>query len=62
MADSFLKQMNQVIAPGGALIIEVPNVDMRQHINMRSIDSPHFIFFSKDNLRLLLKKGWDVLL
>lgn len=60
--DSFLKQMNQVIAPGGALIIEVPNVDMRQHINMRSIDSPHFIFFSKDSLRLLFeKKGWDVL-
>lgn len=60
--DDFLAQIGQVMSPGAGLIIEVPHVDMRKHSEIRLLDAPHFMFFSKESLRLLFEsKGWDVL-
>ena len=60
--DNFLTQISQLMSPGAGLIIEVPHVDMRKHSEIRLLDAPHFIFFSKDSLRLLFEnKGWEVL-
>lgn len=60
--DDLLAQIGQVMTPETGLIIEVPHVDMRKHSEIRLFDTPHFMFFSKESLRLLFEsKGWDVL-
>jgi hypothetical protein len=46
----------------GVFILEVPNVDLRFIENNRSDDSPHFMFFSQESLRLFFESnGFNVL-
>jgi hypothetical protein len=57
-----INSFKKILDPKGALIIEVPHVDLRIHALFRREDSPHFLFFSKDSLRIYFKtNGWDIL-
>ena len=50
------------LAENGVAIIEVPHVDLRIHAENRGVDTPHFLFFSKESLVLLGEKYFfDVL-
>jgi len=58
----FFKEIKQAISPVGGILIEVPQVDMRLHHDLRVLDAPHFLFFSKTSLRKLFENnGWDVI-
>lgn len=57
-----LEQFKFLLGKDGVLVVEVPLVDMRQHSELREDDSPHFLFFSIDSIKILFEKsGWDVL-
>ena len=59
---STLKKLKSILNQNGVLIIEVPHVDLRIHAEKRTIDDPHFLFFSLDSLRRLFENdGWQVL-
>jgi hypothetical protein len=62
-AMAFLEGIKKILSHQGVFVIEVPCVDMRIHSNIRrSGDSPHFMFFSKSSLRILLESsGFEVL-
>ncbi len=54
--------LTPALAKNGVLVIEVPHVDLRIHSEVRGVDTPHFLFFSKQSLSLMLEKcGFDVL-
>lgn len=60
--DGALSGFKNLLAPGGVLVVEVPLVDMRQHVEFRREDSPHLIFFSLDSIRILFEKNnWKIL-
>jgi hypothetical protein len=57
-----LEMIGKIIDNEGAMLIEVPLVDMRKHKLIRSQDAPHFLFFSKDSIKILLEKhGWKII-
>jgi len=57
-----LKKIRNLMDKGGILVAEVPFVDMREHSALRFEDSPHFLFFSIESIKLLFENnGWNVL-
>lgn len=46
--------LTTALAKDGVLVIEVPNVDLRIHSEIRGVDIPHFLFFSRQSLALML--------
>lgn len=59
---STLKRLKSILNQNGVLIVEVPHVDLRIHAEKRTVDDPHFLFFSLDSLRRLFENGgWRVL-
>lgn len=57
-----LEELKTLLCKDGVLVIEVPLVDMRRHSELRTGDSPHFLFFSIDSIKTLFEKsGWTVL-
>ena len=60
--DAVILDFKRLIAPGGILIIEVPLVDIRIHSAYKCWESPHFMFFSLESIKLFFEKNnWDVL-
>ncbi len=58
----FLANIKNCLAANGVFVAEVPCVDMRIHSKMRSGDSPHFLFFSKESLKEILESsGFEIL-
>ncbi len=61
-AREFLTEVGKYIDNEGALVLEVPHVDLRTHSDKRTADSPHFLFFSKQSLQLLIEDcGFEIL-
>lgn len=64
---SFLKEylidLKSILAPQGILVVEVPLVDFRIHEKDKRIeDSPHFLFFTIDSLKILFNAcKWKIL-
>ena len=57
-----LSNLSLALAKNGVAIIEVPHVDLRVHIENRGVDTPHFLFFSKESLVYLFEQySFDVL-
>ncbi len=52
-----LTNLSLALAENGVAVIEVPHVDLRIHRENRGIDSPHFLFFSKESLALLFEQN-----
>ena len=48
--------LSLALTKNGVAVIEVPHVDFRLHKEKRGVDTPHFLFFSKESLMLLCKK------
>ncbi len=60
--DSLFGELKAALADDGVLIIEVPFVDLRVHAEVRGVDTPHFLFFSKESLALIIERaGFDIL-
>lgn len=58
----FFIDIKKALGSNGIFIAEVPNADIRVNLQMRSGDSPHFLFFSKESLKKMLESfGFDVL-
>ena len=54
--------IKKALGLNGIFIAEVQNVDMRVHSQMRSGDTPHLLFFSKESLKKMIESfGFDVL-
>ena len=51
-----LLNLSLALAENGVAIIEVPHVDLRVHIENRGVDTPHFLFFSKESLAFLFEQ------
>jgi hypothetical protein len=52
----------KALAADGVLVVEVPNVNLRDHPNWRVGDAPHLLFFNEQSLRLLLERhGFEIL-
>ena len=61
LADLF-SEIRASLHESGVIVIEVPNVDLRIHKDIRGVDTPHLLFFTKQSLMLLLEKcNFDVL-
>jgi len=61
LADLF-SEIKASLHESGVIVIEVPNVDLRIHKDIRGADTPHLLFFTKQSLMLLLDKfNFDVL-
>lgn len=57
-----LLNLSLALAKNGVAVIEVPHVDLRIHIENRGVDTPHFLFFSKESLASLFEQySFDVL-
>ena len=57
---SFLKQARRLLADGGSLYIDVP--DLRKYQNLGSLHIAHLLHFDADSLRRVLElEGFDVL-
>jgi len=48
--------LSEALAKDGVIIVEVPHVDLRIHSEIRGVDTPHLLFFSKQSLALMFEK------
>jgi SAM-dependent methyltransferase len=62
---AFICQVKKILAPGGLMIIEVPNCTSARirWYNLETPHVPHLVFFTKDGLGSMLRRaGMDLLL
>lgn len=52
---SVLKNVRSLLSKDGIFVCEVPHCDLRSHEHMRTNDTPHISFFSKNSLTLSLE-------
>ena len=56
-----LNKLRNILLDEGVFVVEVPHVDMRIHSRVRTGDSPHLLFFSKESLKsILINCGYEV--
>lgn len=54
--DKLFREIHDALSPDGVLLIEVPNIDLKDAPEKRFGDAPHLLFFTQPSLELLLKK------
>ncbi len=54
--NKLLSGLSLALAKNGVVVVEVPHVDLRIHAEIRGVDTPHLLFFSKDSLTILFEK------